>query len=197
MLTLIETSFNRAEEAFVNNDQALCDSIIVSDEAINNKEVVIDNLAMDILLKYKPVASDLRFVVSSISIAKSIERLGDHLCRIAKQIKKLDKSVLMAPDVEYIKDLFSLAKEQLAHTKEAILTHDASEAGECLDGEERAKETSKQISAIFVNLMSQDNEGIPNYLSLIFIARSIQRFSKLCTNIAEDIIYIETSKPNQ
>jgi len=155
---------------------------------------MVEDSAMDVLLRYNPMASDLRFVVSSISIAKNLERVGDHASQIAKNTRKIYKKGVMETDLNYIKDLFQLTNKQFEFAKAAILKNDPENAQKCLDGEEHMRNITKKVSKIFVKMMGEGAENASNYMSLVMIARSIERISKISCNIAEDIIYIETAE---
>lgn len=194
MVSKVESSFEGSMQGLQERDLPLCGNVIADDETIDTAERIIDNLAMNVLLRYNPVASDLRFVVSSISIAKDLERIGDQASQIAKQSRKLIKKDLMSPDVKYIEDLYALALTQFQFAKQAILTTDKTAAEECLAGEDNVRAITKKVSKIFIKMMSNEGDAVPTYLSLVMIARSIERVSKLSCNISENIIFIETAE---
>lgn len=194
MVELVESSLNRAEEGLAEGNTTLCANVVADDDAIDGTERVIDRIAMDVLLRYNPVASDLRFVVSSISIAKNLERIGDHASQIAKNTRKIYKKEIMGSDLAHIKDLFSLTTQQFQHAKHAIIKTDPKSAEKCLDGEEHMRKITKKVSKIFVQMMGEGAENASTYMSLVMVARSIERISKISCNIAEDIIYIETAE---
>ena len=194
MVTTVDNSLNASITGLLDSDASRCNKVIADDDVIDDLEAVIDSLAMDILLRYNPVASDLRFVVSSMSIAKNLERIGDHAAQIAKQAKKLEGEDIMAPDLEYIKDLFVVAIGLFGHAKQAILDNSTASAEDCIKGEENMRFLNKKISKIFVKIMSSEASNVSSYLSLVMVARSIERFARLSCNISEDIIYIATAE---
>lgn len=194
MVNVVEGSIISSKDALIDGDLDLSNRVIADDDYIDNEERVIDDLAINTLLRYNPVASDLRFVVSSLSIAKNLERIGDHASQIAKNTRKIYKKSVMKPDLDYINDLFTLALEQFQHAKHAIINTNTKSAEKCLEGEENMRKITKKISKIFVRIMGNDSDEVTTYLSLVMIARSVERISKLSCNIAEDIIYIETAE---
>lgn len=194
MAEVVETSLNSSRDALVKGDLDLSNTVIADDDLIDDTERIIDNLAMNTLLKYNPVASDLRFVVSAISIAKNLERIGDHASQIAKNTRKIYKKGDAGLDLEYIRDLFTLSLEQFEHAKKAIVYTDTSHAEKCLEGEEYMRKAAKKISKIFVKMMADEEAEVSAYVSLVLIARSVERVAKLSCNISEDIIFIETAE---
>jgi len=143
MVQVVEDSLNSSQQALIKGDISACKEIIADDDIIDDTERLIDNLAMNTLLRYNPVASDLRFVVSSISIAKTLERIGDHASHIAKSTRKIYKSEVMNLDLEYITALFTMAMEQFDYAKKAIATNDIQYAEKCLEGEESMRKSAK------------------------------------------------------
>ena len=76
----------------IEGNREACSDVIDDDEIIDLAEKKIDEQGMSILLRYNPVASDLRHVLSSINICRSIERIGDHAVNIAKRSRKILKA---------------------------------------------------------------------------------------------------------
>lgn len=81
---LVETSIQRATQAFETSDVALAESVMADDDAIDQKANALDELAIEILARQSPVARDLRIVVSALRISASLERMGDIAAHIAQ-----------------------------------------------------------------------------------------------------------------
>ena len=64
---------------------------IADDEEIDQLEKQIDKDGFEILLRFQPVASDLRRVISAIKLSPNIERIGDQATNIAKRARKLNR----------------------------------------------------------------------------------------------------------
>ena len=68
MSGLTERSLERAMKGLVNRDDDICANAIADDEEIDQLEKQIDKDGVDILLRFQPVASDLRRVVSAMKL---------------------------------------------------------------------------------------------------------------------------------
>jgi len=77
MASLAERSLDRAMKGLVDRDSNLCANAIADDEEIDQLEKQIDKDGVDILLRFQPVASDLRRVVSA----------GDDDCAAGAKVK--------------------------------------------------------------------------------------------------------------
>ena len=108
MVKTVESSLDQCMEALLKEQRDLCNTIIAEDGEIDAMHHVIDSHAASILMRYNPVASDLRFVICSISIAKNLERIADHVAEIAKQTRKVLKKEVMSTDLNYVNDLYTI-----------------------------------------------------------------------------------------
>src|ERR1700720_4703085 len=91
MASLTERTFDRAIRGLVDRDDDLCANAIADDEEIDQLEKQIDKDGIEVLLRFQPVASDLRRVVSAIKLSPNIERVGDQATNIAKRARKLNR----------------------------------------------------------------------------------------------------------
>src|ERR1700746_702815 len=90
MAGLTERTLDRALKGLLQRDDDLCANAIADDEEIDQLEKQIDKDGFEILLRFQPVASDLRRVISTIKLSPNIERVGDQATNIAKRARKLN-----------------------------------------------------------------------------------------------------------
>jgi len=75
---LVEASIGEATTAFGGSDEAhLAESVVDRSEEVDEQVRLLDELAIDILLRQQPVASDLRLVVGSLRMSSALERMSD------------------------------------------------------------------------------------------------------------------------
>ena len=77
MSGLTERSLNRAIAGLHDRDDELCVTAIADDEEIDQLEKQVDKDGVDLLLRFQPVASDLRRVVSAMKLSSNLERMAD------------------------------------------------------------------------------------------------------------------------
>src|SRR6202023_1235680 len=104
MAGLTERSLDRAMRGLLQRDDNLCATAIADDEEIDQLEKQIDKDGVDILIRYQPVASDLRRVVSAMKLSRNIERTADQATNIARRARKLNRHPAL-PDVELIRPI--------------------------------------------------------------------------------------------
>src|ERR671922_120268 len=91
MAGLSERTLDRAVKGLLRRDDNLCATAIADDEEIDQLEKQIDKDGIDVLLRYQPVASDLRRVVAAMKLSPNIERIADQATNIAKRARKLNR----------------------------------------------------------------------------------------------------------
>src|SRR3954462_442539 len=91
MSSLTERSLDRAMNGLVNRDDELCVLAIADDEEIDQLEKSVDKDGVDLLLRFQPVASDLRRVVSAMKLSSNLERMADQAVSIARKARKLNQ----------------------------------------------------------------------------------------------------------
>src|SRR2546428_11555174 len=90
MAGLAERSLDRAIKGLLQRDDNLCATAIADDEEIDQLEKQIDKDGVDILLRYQPVASDLRRGVPGLKIFPQIRTLGGSAENIPGAGRKLN-----------------------------------------------------------------------------------------------------------
>ncbi|MBC7980027.1 MAG: hypothetical protein H7Y36_05640, partial [Armatimonadetes bacterium] len=105
-------NLERAIGALMDRNLEQANSVIADDDDVDEQERLIDQLGMDILVRYHPMATDLRLVVSSMKISMNLERISDHATNIAKRAKKI-MATSELQDVNLIEPLYTLADHLL------------------------------------------------------------------------------------
>src|SRR4030088_3642952 len=108
MSSLTERSLERAMKGLFDRDDDLCANAIADDEEIDQLEKQIDKDGVEVLLRFQPVASDLRRVVSAMKLSPNIERVGDQATNIARRARKLNRHPAL-PETELIKPIYAHA----------------------------------------------------------------------------------------
>src|SRR6184192_1604178 len=109
MAGLTERSLERAMKGLVDRNDDLCANAIADDEEIDQLEKQIDKDGVDILLRFQPVASDLRRVVSAMKLSSNLERMADQGTNIARRARKLNQHPAL-PETALITPMYTPAR---------------------------------------------------------------------------------------
>ncbi len=104
MASLTARSLDNALNGLLQRDDDLCATAIVDDEEIDQLEKQVDKDGIDLFLRFQPVASDLRRVVSAMKLSSNLERMGDQAVSIARKARKLNRHPHL-PETELIEPM--------------------------------------------------------------------------------------------
>src|SRR6202521_4490718 len=123
MAGLTERSLDRAMKGLFQRDDDLCTNAIADDEEIDQLEKQIDKDGVDVLLRFQPVASDLRRVVSAMKLSPNIERVADQATNIARRARKLNRHPAL-PEMELIVPMHAQAMSMFKDSLDAYVRED-------------------------------------------------------------------------
>ena len=188
MAGLTERSLERAMKGLTNRDDDLCANTIADDEEIDQLEIQMDRDGVAILLRFQPVASDLRRVVAAMKLSTNLERMADQATTIARRARKLNQHPPL-PEVELIKPLYEQAMSMFKDSIDAFVREDVDLGCAVVTRDEKLDELNHEASRKLIERMANDREQLRGYLNLIFIGRCLERVGDHATNIAEDAVY--------
>lgn len=189
MAGLTRQNLERAIRSLLDFDIDLARMVIGDDTDVDDLEVKIDQLGMDILCRFQPVATDLRLVITSMKTAHNLERISDHATNIAKLAKKICKSS-DRPDAAIIEPLFAIASKILG---DALLAYTDADTriGEGLKASDKQLDAAhKEVVALLGSRLEGSGTRAANLLHLILVARSLERIGDLAVNIGEDSVFL-------
>jgi len=188
MAGLTERSLDRAMKGLFERNDNICANAIADDEEIDQLEKQIDKDGVDILLRFQPVASDLRRVVAAMKLSSNLERMADQATTIARRARKLNQHPPL-PEVELINPMYEHAMSMFRDSVDAFVREDVILGRAVVPRDERLDELNRIASHKLVDRMAQDPEQLRGYLNLIFVSRCLERVGDHATNIAEDAVY--------
>ena len=188
MAGLAERSLERAMKGLTERDDDICANAIADDEEIDQLEIQIDKDGVDILLRFQPVASDLRRVVSAMKLSSNLERIADQATNIARRARKLNQHPLL-PELELILPMNAQAMSMFKDSVDAYVREDVELGRAIVPRDAKLDELNRVASRRLIERMAQDPEQLRGYLNLMFVGRHLERVGDHATNIAEDAVY--------
>src|SRR5216117_4210072 len=188
MAGLAERTLDRAVRGLLKRDDNLCTTAIADDEEIDQLEKQIDKEGVDVLLRFQPVASDLRRVIAAMKLSSNLERMADKATTIARRARKLNQHPPL-PEVELTRPMYEHAMSMFRDSVDAFVREDVDLGRAVVPRDEKLDELNRLASHKLVERMAQDPEQLRGYLNLIFIGRCLERVGDHATNIAEDAVY--------
>ena len=188
MAGLTERSLERAMKGLFQRNDDLCANAIADDEEIDQLEKQIDKDGVDILLRFQPVASDLRRVVSAMKLSSNLERMADQATNIARRARKLNQHPAL-PEIQLIAPMHEQAMSMFKDSLDAYVREDVELGRAIVPRDEKLDDLNRVASRRLIQRMAEDPDQLRGYLNLMFIARHLERVGDHATNIAEDAVY--------
>jgi phosphate transport system protein len=177
-------------EALKNRDKAQAQNIIDADSKIDELELVIDEKCIDLIARYQPMATDLRFITTGMKLNAELERIADLAVDIAQRVLELADKPLLKPLID-IPKLSTVAQNMVRDAIDSFIKRDAALARKVVQSDTEADRLRNQICAELINdYMAKDAGNAARAVPLLLIARHLERICDHATNIAEDIIYM-------
>jgi len=140
------------------------------------------------LLRFQPVASDLRRVVAAMKLSSNLERMADQATTIARRARKLNQHPPL-PEVELIRPLYEQAMSMFKDSVDAFVREDVDLGRAVVPRDEKLDDLNRSASRKLIDRMAQDPGQLRGYLNLIFVGRCLERVGDHATNIAEEAVY--------
>lgn len=184
----------KSTESLKNRDKALAQAVISSDERIDELELAIDEKCIDLIARYQPMASDLRFIATAMKINADLERIADLAVDISQRaLEVIDKPVLK-PLID-IPKLSEVAQKMVKDAIDAFVNRNVELARSVVRADSQADSLRNKVSDELINdYMAKDAKTVDRAVPLLLIARYLERICDHATNIAEDVIYMVEAK---
>ena len=189
MAGLAEEQVRKAVQALSERNTDLAQEVVAGDDAIDDLEVQVENMAISLLALQQPMARDLRFIMMSLKISNDLERVGDHAENIADAVKYMI-SAPPFPVLPEVEEMSRLATDMLADSLDAFVRADAGSAIEILKRDDRVDELHDNNFRILLTHMMEDPRKITAGMDLLLISGNLERIADLATNICEEVIFL-------
>lgn len=186
-------NLERAVGALFDRNVDICKGVIADDNDVDEAERKIDGGGMEILVRFHPVASDLRLVITSMKVAANLERISDHAVNIAKRAKKMAQRH-ETDEANLIEPLYSQADALFRDAMTAFTDRNSALGASLKERDKELDRQHKRVVATLSSLLEQGGEKAEDYLHLIFVARSLERVGDLAVNIGEDAVFLDSAQ---
>lgn len=189
----VELMISNAIQALVERDTKLAEHTILSDHEINRLEVLIDEKCLQVLARWQPAASDLRFIALALKIVTDLERIGDQCASTANRAKELNEEPLLKPYID-LPRLSELARGMVQESLDAFVRSDVELARKVCGNDQFVDDLNIQLQRDLLTYMMEDPASVNRAMKLIYISKYLERIADHATNIAEMVIFMIKGK---
>lgn len=185
---LAEVQIERAIESLQRRNSEEATQIIEDDMRIDELQVEIEELAIQMIARRQPLATDLRATVAGLKIAPLIERIGDYAKNIARRTIALNQNPPIKP-MFTIPRMGRMARGMVQDVLDAFSNNDLAKARAVWVRDAELDDMYDSLFRELLTYMMEDPRSITSCTHLLFVARNIERIGDIATNIAEIVHY--------
>lgn len=186
-------SFDNAMKGLLDRDMDLCKLTIADDEEIDEMEKRIDHDGVQTLVRFTPVAGDLREIIAAMKISSNLERIGDQAVTVARRGLKLNRSDEVAESARLL-PIFECSRKMLVEAMHCFSERDATSALDIIRSDKQLDDMCHEFDAIIGDTIAENSTSVHSRLHLLFVSRSLERIGDHASNIAEDVIFMQEAR---
>jgi len=195
MATMLEVQIAEAVQALQKLDRDSAEKVRRDDQQLNENFRQIREQCFVVIATQQPVARDLRALMGVLYIAAELERMGDYAVRIARMTSTLCGLPSVPLRAEFGL-MGHLAIQQVHDIVDALIEGDEDRAREVAAKDD---EIDRLYHRVFDDLIeeiarSADSDGALRSVTLMLVAHNLERIGDRVTNVAEDIVFLETGQ---
>jgi phosphate transport system protein len=186
----VELAVQRAVHALVQRDSEVANQVLENDRVIDRLELEIDRLSVEVLTLRRPVARELRLVISIFKITPVLERIGDHATSIARAALELNDE----PELKNYAELSEMAEcalEMLQSVLDAFTSNDSEKARKLIEKDEEIDKIYESLVSNLMETMAQDAAKSTRLARLLFVAKNLERIGDYVKDICELTVYMK------
>jgi len=188
--TLVEDMISKSIRGLTDKNEVLLLEVMNTEEPrANDYDREIDEMCVELIAQYEPVARDLRMVIMIVKMNKDLERIADHAVNVCESALFLISKPVLSP-LEELKVMGDSAVLMLKDSINAFVNENVQLANAVLERDNIVDNAGDKILKDLTDLMRGHKDSIPRALHVMRIAHNLERIADLATNIAEEVIYI-------
>lgn len=193
MAQLVEAELALALDAFHTLDGEKAKEVAVADRAVNKTRFEIEEKCFSLIVTQQPAARDLRAITTAMNLIVDLERMGDQAKGIAKVVPRLLKTPPPAPPPE-LAQMGAVVSKMFSQVMLAFANNNTDLARLIAKQDD---EVDAMYARVFTSVMGQmaaagSPEQVESAYEVLRVARELERFGDLVTNVGERIIYLVT-----
>lgn len=188
MAALTQRSLENITHCIFDGDIEACNAAIADDDEIDRLEVAVGRDGTDVLMRFQPVARDLRQVLSAMRLCGDIERVADQAVNIARKVRKLELSQI-SPYRDKLSIMLSEASSILADSFASYTRGDLVLARTIKERDRQLDQLNADITEQATLEIAENPDQAKSHIAIILIARHLERVGDHAKNIAENAIY--------
>jgi len=191
MTEIVASMMERATAALLGAELVQAESVIATDDDVDNLNREIETLATDIIALQQPVAGDLRTCIACLRMANTVERAGDLARHVAKTARMRYPEKAVPTELEPVfREMGQVATAMMTEVGSILAARDVSRVEALELADDRMDDLHRQL---FRALLAEDwPHGIEAAVDVTLLSRFYERFADHCVSMARRTVYLVT-----
>ena len=183
MTDLVEKNMKTAQNFYLTKKSDL----EINDDLVDKYERLVEETCLDIMIKERPFAKDLRRLTGILTLVEDLERIGDHAEDIYNFTKKL---IVSKCSIDFdINELFETVIKMFYDSIKSFINKDEKLAQEVINRDDFVDNLyEKKLEELIKKWQNKDESSFAIYTTLV--VKYLERIADHSVNIAEWVIYI-------
>ena len=187
--SLVQNSTQSVVEFWGTKSEKQLREVLEYEDRINELEVDIEEHCLKVLALHQPVAIDLRFIIVIMKVNNDLERMGDQAVNISHRVK----SLIDGPELPIslpIDEMTNAVQRMVSLSLEALVSQDPAIARKVVDMDDIVDDLNAQTYDLIRETIQANPSLVNTAMSMATISSNLERIGDLCTNIAEEVIFM-------
>ena len=185
MAALATDAVRKSARALTEGDAAAAEEVVRGDDAVDGYEKEIEQNALRIIVKYQPVANDLREVTCALKMITDIERIADQAADIASLSAKIGEAVRYEKVTAMAAHVASMAESAV----NAFVNGDIAAAQATIKSDDVSDALFAEIKDEMCDRLKARPESAEKIIYVMMIAKYLEKIGDHAVNIAEWAIF--------
>lgn len=185
----VEEQLVGALRAYTEQNTELAEEIVEGDSQVDKLELEIDRASIQLLARRQPVASDLRFITTSLKVVTDLERIGDLATNICERVIEL-RGVTSVARPKIISEMGEAARNMLHDAMDALVAGDPAKAQDVVDRDQEIDQQHAALFPVIAQQMAREPSEVDHLMRTLSVAKYIERIGDHATNLAEMVIFM-------
>jgi len=182
----------RAIESFFDRDAAKAEGVIADDRGIDKVDVEIERASIPLLAMGETDEHSIRSVLTIVKVNNELERIADGAVTIAEVVRDSNGVAMTIPPTFRV--MANSVVGMLRDTNAALQRTDIARARTVLEFDDTVDRFKREIMTDAERKVASGQFSVEFALRLQSVVRAIERIADHCTNICEQVIYLETGQ---
>jgi phosphate transport system protein len=200
MAKLSERSVFASIESYEKGTSLIKKQIFDWSENLRLMQDEVSDLSMELIARYQPVATDLRFIRSCMEIAYDFSRFGRYSYDIADVLETMGS--ISGCDKSYVLKMSNTVREMIHLSINALQSRDRNAAQKLYEMDDTVDALYRRYVNEIINPQEYQNKKelldktLRCYISALLILRYLERISDHACYIGDSVYYIVTGNSN-